>query len=287
MNVAPTRAAVVHHDSPSGRWTLATRASAPALHPCVPAYVGYEECSRQPLSRLEVPHPNITVIINLGAPLAVHAPALERPGATYRSFAAGLYDTVAMTRNTGDSAGIELNLTPLGMWQLLGVPMHELANRAVELETLFGRSLRPLIDALLNTPSWDGRFDMLDAALTARLARSARPPAPVRWAWTELQRAPRETSVDAIARELQWSRRRLVAAFREHVGMTPKMFSRVVRFDRAVRRVRGGSRVRWSAIALECGYADQAHLCREFAEFAGMTPTDFLARQGALGLAAD
>ncbi len=279
-------AVVEHHEHSGASWVLATRHSAPAVRGCVPTYVGYEERSTAPLRRLEVPHPNITVIINLGAPLMVHAPALHAPGATYTSFAAGLFDTVALTESTGDSAGIELNLTPLGMWQLLGTPMCELMNTVVSLDALFGATARALEEQLRNTASWDQRFDLLDLSLARRLQRSRIPSAEVQWAWGELQRAPQSTSVSDIAQELRWSRRRLTATFREHVGMTPKAIARVVRFDRAVRHARAGQHIQWSALAWQCGYADQSHLVREFREFAGLSPTEFLRQQTPTGLAA-
>jgi len=252
----------------------------------VPTYVGYEERSTAPLRRLQVPHPNVTVIINLGAPLKVHAPALHAPGAVYGSFAAGLFDTVALTESTGNSAGIELNLTPLGMWQLVGVPLCELMNRVVSLDALFGPTARAVEEQLRNTASWDLRFDVLEALLADRLRQSRVPSAAVQWAWTQIVTAPQSTLVAEIARELQWSRRRLTAVFREHVGITPKAAARVVRFDRAVPAVRRGQSVNWSALAWQCGYADQAHLVREFREFSGLSPTAFLRQQTATGLAA-
>ena len=281
------RAVVEHHEHSDASWVLATRDSAPVVRGCVPTYVGYEERSTAPLRRLEVPHPNITVIINLGAPLRVHAPALHAPGARYDSFAAGLFDTVALTESTGDSAGIELNLTPLGMWQLLGTPMSELMNAVVSLDTLFGPTARALEEQLRNTASWDQRFDLLDVVLARRLQGSRIAPAEVQWAWAQVRRAPESAAVSQIARELRWSRRRLTAAFREHVGMTPKAIARVVRFDRAVRHVRTGQAIHWSALACKCGYADQSHLVREFREFAGLSPTEFVRRQTPAGLAAD
>jgi hypothetical protein len=169
------RAIVEQHEHSGASWVLATRHSAPAVRGCVPTYVGYEERSRAPLRRLEVPHPNITVIINLGAPLRVHAPDLHAPGAIYGSFAAGLFDTVALTESTDDSAGIELNLTPLGMWRLLGTPMCELMNTVVSLDALFGATARALEEQLRNTASWDQRFDLLDLLLARRLQRSRIP----------------------------------------------------------------------------------------------------------------
>ena len=274
------KACMDRHQHADGDWLLASRQSGSLVHECVPRYIGYEERSRAPVRRLEVPHPNITVIINLGAPLAVHAPAHGNPGMTYNSFVAGLFDTVAVTANTGDSSGIEMNMTPLGMWQLFGVPMHELMNRIVPFDALAGKDAPALEERLRNTLDWDDRFDILDLVLTARMSRSARPPCEVQWAWDQLTRTSNAPNVSSIADALCWSRRRLTASFREHVGMTPKALARVVRFDRAVRRVRSGQLTRWSSLAYECGYADQSHLTREFREFAGLSPTEFLSRNG-------
>ena len=284
-----SRARIESHRHPLGEWLLATRQSAPDVLACVPQYIGYEERSLTPIRRLEVPHPNITLIINLGAPLEVRAPAHGPSGARFGSFVAGLFDTVAVTQNTGDSCGIEMNLTPLGMWQLLGVPMHQFMNRIVPIDALIGTSGARLEEQLRNTASWDDRFDLLDTKLAVLLARRAPPPPEVRWAVDQLTRAHAALTVSNIASELQWSRRRLVVSFREHVGMTPKAFARVTRFDRAVRCVRNGPITRWSALACECGYADQAHLTREFREFAGLAPTEFQRRQGAglLGVAVE
>ncbi|HMS04146.1 MAG TPA: hypothetical protein PKE51_14275, partial [Gemmatimonadaceae bacterium] len=111
---------------PDGSWLLATRPSAPALRSLVPVYVGYDEVAASAVRRLQVPHPDITVIINLGAPLrigpAAHAPGAHARGAdapSFGSFVAGLHDAAVTTENTGPASGIELRLTPLGAWQLL------------------------------------------------------------------------------------------------------------------------------------------------------------------------
>ena len=276
-----SRARIESHRHPLGEWLLATRQSAPDVLACVPQYIGYEERSLTPIRRLEVPHPNITLIINLGAPLEVRAPAHGPSGARFGSFVAGLFDTVVVTQNTGDSCGIEMNLTPLGMWQLLGLPMHEFMNRIIPFDALIGTDGARLEEQLRNTQSWDDRFDLLDSKIAALLARRASPSREVRWAVDQIARPDAALTVSAIANELRWSRRRLVASFREHIGMTPKAFARITRFDRAVRRVRDGPIRRWSLLAYECGYADQAHLTREFREFAGLTPTEFQRRQGA------
>jgi transcriptional regulator GlxA family with amidase domain len=75
-----------------------------------------------------------------------------------------------------------------------------------------------------------------------------------------------------------WSHRHLIARFRQQIGLSPKTAARLVRFDGVWRRLDQRRRPSWAQIAGEAGYADQAHLVRDFREFTGTTPTDFVAR---------
>jgi AraC-like DNA-binding protein len=83
--------------------------------------------------------------------------------------------------------------------------------------------------------------------------------------------------IGALAREIGCSRKYLASRFQEHVGLAPKSVARVLRFERAVRMLgRAGAGVRWSELALACGYYDQAHLIRDFRQFSGQTPGAYL-----------
>jgi AraC-like DNA-binding protein len=76
-----------------------------------------------------------------------------------------------------------------------------------------------------------------------------------------------------------WSHRHLIDRFRRQVGLSPKTAARLVRFDGVWRRLDGeGGRLDWADLAREVGYADQAHLVRDFRQFTGTTPTAFAAR---------
>lgn len=79
--------------------------------------------------------------------------------------------------------------------------------------------------------------------------------------------------IGALTAEIGWSRRRLAERFREHLGLPPKAIARIVRFNRAETLAKKAARPDWADIAAACGYADQAHLAREFAELAGRPPT--------------
>ena len=81
--------------------------------------------------------------------------------------------------------------------------------------------------------------------------------------------------MDALANETNLSTRQLERVFREHVGLSPKTYSRLVRFDRAARGIDARGTSPWTHFALTHGYSDQAHFINDFKEFAGVTPAQF------------
>jgi transcriptional regulator GlxA family with amidase domain len=83
--------------------------------------------------------------------------------------------------------------------------------------------------------------------------------------------------VEALAADIGWSRRHLLGRFREHTGLPPKVFARILRFQRAAALLADPAGPSLCEIALDCGYYDQAHLNRDFRAFAGRTPTELLA----------
>jgi AraC-like DNA-binding protein len=80
--------------------------------------------------------------------------------------------------------------------------------------------------------------------------------------------------IAAITDELGCSGRHLSTRFREQVGVPPKLFARILRFQKAVRLI--DTMPSWATIAAEAGYYDQAHLVRDFRQFAGAAPTEFM-----------
>jgi AraC-like DNA-binding protein len=216
---------------------------------------------------------DVTLIISFGPTLDVLD--LDGSGARHTSFVAGLSDAPVLIEHAGIQHGIEVNLTPLGARRLLGVPMHELTNRVVALDDLLGADL--LVERLSEATSWSAQFDLLDAALARRLAETPAPAPEVAWAFGRLRASGGAAPVTALAGELGWSRGRLVDAFRDQVGLPPKLLARILRFERVVARLRAEDPERWTDVAYDAGYYDQAHFNRDFREFAGVTPSAFLA----------
>jgi AraC-like DNA-binding protein len=246
----------------------------------VQGYCGYFESAVGLTPRVELSSGVVGLIVGFGPPVGIAYPR-HRSGSTARvtSFVAGLHDSYAVAELTGWQHGVQIDLTPIGAHMLLGVPMDSIANRVVELEHVLGRFAARLAEQLYETASWPARFDVLDAAIASRLAAAREPSPAISWAWRRLNKTGGRLGIGALADELGSSRQYLVTKFREEVGLPPKTVARILRFQRAIQLLEREDEARLMRVAHECGYYDQAHFNRDFRNFAGSTPSEFLARR--------
>lgn len=158
----------------------------------------------------------------------------------------------------------------------LGVPPGVLMDSHVALEDLWRHSALELRERLCTAQRPRELFRILEHALKQRLLLGhGGPRDAVAFAARALE-LPR-SDVGQVTKTLGLSRRRLIQIFTEDVGMTPKRYARVRRFQRSLAVAETRPTLRWASVALECGYFDQAHLCREWAELTGLAPSQFIA----------
>lgn len=156
------------------------------------------------------------------------------------------------------------------------------SNRSVALECIWGRDAEGLRDRLRGVGTPHGRLECLERFLWRRfgdkvVSRNRSPQ--VNFALRHFAELPSVASVRATARQIGWSERRLSQVFREQVGLTPKVWCRVQRFQRAVRELHAGVEVRWAELALDCGYYDQSHFANEFRAFSGVDVSTYSLRR--------
>jgi AraC-like DNA-binding protein len=197
----------------------------------------------------------------------------EIDGQRLTSFVAGLRNQQVTTRHDGRSFGIHVNVSPPSARRLFGLPLHELAERQVPLEDVLDEPF--LVERLHNAQGWDERFRLLDEMLARRLANAPPPSPEIAWAWSCLVESDGAVRVAELARELGWSRKRIVSRFRDEIGLPPKQAARLVRFECARALVESVASPDWRRIAVEAGYYDQSHLINEFRSFTGRTPETF------------
>jgi len=156
--------------------------------------------------------------------------------------------------------------------------MDVLANCHLELEDMLPRS-GGLRARLLEAKGASARLRILHAWLVQG-AKTALPRPAVREALRRIEDATAVQRIGAIAAHCRLSPRRLGQLFREDVGMSPKRYIRLRRFQQVASRAHRSATVDWAAIAADCGFHDQAHLTHEFRAFSGMTPGAYLANKG-------
>lgn len=267
---------------PSGGalWKFALAEPAPGLRRHVLRYCGYVENTGAPLKRRELPSGGIALIINLGPLLRVaHPDGGDAWSGSGAGFMAGLQDRFVLTETSGVQRGVQIDFSPIGAALFLGRPLGALGNQVVDLAALMGPEGQRLIEQLDAASGWAARFALLDRVIAGRIAAARPVGGELRHAWTALEASGGRIEIGALAQELSWSRTHLIRRFTEQFGLPPKRTARILRFDRAVRLLRSGAAESWTALALDCGYYDQAHMIREFRRFAGSAPEDFAARQ--------
>jgi len=245
----------------------------PALRSYVREYCAYEETTATPMSRRELPVEDCVLVLNLGEPLFMSAPAGTRE--RHSSFVAGLSRGPTVTETAGAQRGVQVDLTPLGARMFLGQPMDELAHRAVELDDVLGRTGGELEDRVASARTAADRFDILDRTIRDRVASASASPPAVWWAWRRLRETGGAIRVDSLAHALGISRRHLTESFRREVGIPPKLFARIVRFRAALASLDDPEGASVADVAATTGYYDQAHLDREFHDLAGLTPSEY------------
>ena len=164
---------------------------------------------------------------------------------------------------------IGAHFRPGGAYALMTMPADALHNEGASLDDVWSRAeaseLRERLLAAVDP------LDLFEQALIARLRRPRNPM--VRFAIEEFRRAK---PVGDVGQQVGVSQRTFISTFAREVGLTPKLYCRVRRFQRVLRMVHRREDVDWSEVALACGYFDQPHLIRDFREFSGMSPSTYL-----------
>lgn len=249
------------------------------LHGHVLGYRGFRFSRRQPRRRLLVPDGVVKVMLGFGEPVRVVDAVDPHRVATASSLINGPRTTAVVGQHHGQLYGVTIMLTPLAAFQILGVPMHQLAHQDVTPEAVLGPAVQRLVCRLAECPDWALRFDLLDEVLAGRLLAGPQPAAEVALAWRRLNATLGRVPVDALARAIGWSRRHLERRFREQVGLSPKAIAQAVRLQAALKLKEKG--LSHAEVASALGFHDQPHYDRTFKMMIGCNPTQFNAMRAA------
>ncbi|WP_406265821.1 helix-turn-helix domain-containing protein [Nocardia sp. NBC_00881] len=260
---------------------VVTARPAPMLAAFIDRYVGYRMFGFAAAVHRGLPSRHMTFIVAVGPTIDVVEQTDPRQSPQdYRCVVSGLQASTALIAHNGHQEGVAVELTPLGCRTLFGMPAAALWDTSIEFADLAGPAGLELWERVQHAPTWPERFAACDRVLSA-LADPDRTVGPeLTWAWRTMVRSRGGISVGPLAEEIGWSRQHLTRRFSREFGLSPKLAARITRFERTRRMLEHPpSFVTIAQVAAACGYYDQAHLDRDFAELAGTSPTRWLAEE--------
>jgi len=253
------------------------------LQQYVRQHAGYRQRGIEPAQHLGMPSPYLTLIFTLDEPLQViRHPDPRQSADTYRALIGGLHSSPALVVHDGAQSGIQLQVSPLAARPLIGLPAGELASLDAAAKDILGPLATEVCERVRAAGDWAARFAVLDGLLGAALDADRAVPDEVTRAWGLLLRTGGTMPIRDLAADVGWSERHLSGQFAREIGLRPKTAARVIRFHRArhvLQRNVGAGRPNIAGVAAECGYFDQAHLIRDWQQFTGLAPTDWIAHE--------
>ncbi|MFB8277685.1 helix-turn-helix domain-containing protein [Nocardia colli] len=238
-----------------------------AAAPVGGAMIGYRNAGGDGVDLRVAGAAAITVLIEFGGRGLVVDDASGRR--TLGGFVVGL-PLEAMRVRGERAACIEVRLSPIQAYSLLGIAPTDLGRGAVDLEDLWGVRARRLRAQLADARTWDERFGLTKSFL-AQCDRPMRVPDPeVLAGWDRILTSGGQVRIGALAESVGWSHKRLLTRFESQIGLAPKRAAMLVRFRSAVDGLLAGRPA--AEVAADCGYTDQAHLSRDVTIFADRAP---------------
>lgn len=220
----------------------------------------------------------VELILNFGARFSQHSN--DGRSIQPRNFLVGQMTGPILISPSGAVELIGIRFHPGGTLPFLQVPLHEITDQVVELGSLSSRLERELTRAASAAPSLPEKIAALERFLTRCLTNNKHDVRSMTLA-AKIVAGAGLVPVDQLAHDAGISSRQLERRFLREIGIGPKLLGRIIRFQQVFRAVEVGNSA-WSAIALECGYYDQAHLIRDFNQFARQTPAVLFSNQSLL-----
>jgi AraC-like DNA-binding protein len=167
---------------------------------------------------------------------------------------------------------------PGGAFPFFKLPAGELQDDDVPLDVLWRAEASLLRERLLEAQTPQAKFAAFERVLLAKIVKPLERHPAVRFAVGNFLRRP-HGAISSVTQQIGLSERRFIQVFADQVGLTPKLFCRVQRFQQVLRQLTRTDDIDWAQIALSCGYFDQAHFIHDFRAFSGINPSTYLANK--------
>ncbi len=264
--------------SPLGRWSY-TVWRPPKLQGLIDHLWAYEGPSSHRRKRV-FPNGRVELILNFGERYRLVAGCGEVSPTTWLS---GPQVGPILLEQPAHQHVLGVRLRPAGARAVVARPMRHTTGLSLDLSDLIGPEAAELLDRCAEAPSIERRFRVVAQWIARCFGRTQRMDRAVAWAVAQLDASGGTTSIATLRERTGFSKTQLVEAFRDEVGLTPKLYGRIVRFQRALLQLQTAGPARLTDVALDAQYYDQAHMNADFRALGGVTPRAFLAARHPVG----
>ncbi len=169
-----------------------------------------------------------------------------------------------------------IRFKPEGIYNLFGIPGSQFSERFEDMELVLGSHFRNYCSRLREAGGINQKLKLTHRYLLAQLLNHHPETTYLNRAADLIRQANSTTKVNELPGKVYISRRQLEREFKEKIGLSPKQYMRIARLNAINRYLQTGTEISLSTLSLETGFADQAHLCREFKTFSGVSPVKFM-----------
>jgi AraC-like DNA-binding protein len=174
---------------------------------------------------------------------------------------------------------LKIVFQPGAIFQLLGIPLNEIADRYIDASSIVDLEMREVNQRLGDTDDYLKMIVIVEEYLIQKVRKIRQLHSPIEKIATIISNRPHKFTLAWFADQACLSPRQFERKFLERVGVRPKLYCRIARFYQAFEMKQNNPGLEWLYVAIACGYTDFQHLSKEFKEFSGQTPTALLTGQ--------
>lgn len=237
----------------------------------------YWDGYRQPHARERIlPDGSMTIVFSLSEEGRQVDP---QRGGMAKEVISGARSTFMVTDTSDMVTTLGIQFKPGGAFPFLGMPARELNDQCIALGDVFGAGMQCLRARLLESATPAGKFAVAEQWLLSRVSRPLKKHPAVEYATAQFLRGSVGHPLSWVLGRIGYSQRHFNQLFANEVGLTPKRFQRVRRFQQVITAIARTSELDLADLALRCGYYDQSHFAHDFRGFSGLSPLEYLAHR--------
>ncbi|MGZ5279924.1 MAG: DUF6597 domain-containing transcriptional factor [Pseudobdellovibrionaceae bacterium] len=180
---------------------------------------------------------------------------------------------------TGEIGVVAARFKPAGAARFFSLPYEEIVDQVIDLSSYDKSTADLLHDDIAKIASNDERLQYMQAFLKSRLEQESQEDLYARQACRYIMQSEGEYSVAELVKLIGFSERQLERKFKKQVGISPKILSRIVRFQKILRLAQDSKNLTLVDAAVSCGYYDQSHFIRDFTKFSGDSPLKYFSSE--------